>query len=171
MGTFAALALPQQVSDNGWKAMGRRVIALGTATSGIIVLILFVAGGAYLNGVLFSTFARSGGTSAVFVGVILSDRVIISQSWTMIGGTVAGCVVALALTAMSRNWKNFVYALLFLSAGCLVTIGNLRLHTNESMYKHDDLAAHCPKVSGPVGCGVRFSEGWSRSGGMLIAAA
>jgi limonene-1,2-epoxide hydrolase len=30
---------------------------------------------------------------------------------------------------------------------------------------------HCPKVSGPVGCGVRFSEGWSRSGGMLIAAA
>ena len=31
--------------------------------------------------------------------------------------------------------------------------------------------AHCPKVSGVMGSGVRFSEGWSRSGCMLIPAA
>jgi len=50
---------------------------------------------------------------------------------------------------------------------------------NIMLYKDDvpnvevgvQVSGHCPKVSGPVGCGVRFSEGWSRSGGMLIAAA
>jgi hypothetical protein len=30
---------------------------------------------------------------------------------------------------------------------------------------------HCPKVSGPMRRGIRFSAGWSRSGRMLIAAA
>jgi len=32
-------------------------------------------------------------------------------------------------------------------------------------------ARHCPKVSGPMRRGVRFSDGWSRSGCMSVAAA
>ena len=35
---------------------------------------------------------------------------------------------------------------------------------------HEELY-HCPKVSGPMRRGVRFSDGWSRSGCMSVAAA
>jgi 4-amino-4-deoxy-L-arabinose transferase-like glycosyltransferase len=135
--TLAAL----QVIPAGWRRVLRRTLALGVVTSALLVLALFLGGSAYLNGVLFSTVARSGGTSAVFVGTTLSDKKIISESWEWIGVTIAGSAIALLLSAMRRNWREFAYAALFLFAGCLVTIGNLRLQTDESMYKHDDLAA------------------------------
>jgi len=131
----------QQVSGDGWRRALRRIMALGLATSALLVLALFLGGGAYVNGVLFSTVARSGGTSPVFAGTTLSDKTIISESWAWIGIPVAASAAAVLLAALRRNWKDCVYAALFLLAGCLVTIGNLRLHTDESMYKHDDLAA------------------------------
>jgi len=130
-----------QVSGFGWRRVRERVIALGLATSLILAVTLFLAGGAYLKGVLFSTLARSGGTSAVFVGTSLSDKVIISESWSWIGVTVAGSAAGLLLTLAERSRREFMHSVLFLFAGCLVTLGNLRLHTDESMYKHDDLAA------------------------------
>ena len=36
---------------------------------------------------------------------------------------------------------------------------------------YDEPPRHCPKVSGLMGSGVWFPEGWSRSGCMLVAAA
>ena len=130
-----------QVSTLGWRRVRERVIALGLATSLILAVVLFLAGGAYLKGVLFSTFARSGGTSAVFVGTSLSTRVIVSESWSWIGVTVAGSAIGVVLAVAKRARREFMHAALFLFAGCLVTLGNIRLHTDESMYKHDDLAA------------------------------
>jgi hypothetical protein len=129
-----------QVSADGWKRVLGRVTALGLATSALLALALFVAGGAYLNGILFSTFSRSG-ASALFVGARLSDKAIVSRSWAWIGVTIAGSGVALLLTICRRRWKDTALVALFLLAGCIVTVGNLRLHTDESLYKHDDIAA------------------------------
>src|SRR5262249_31937342 len=47
---------------SGWKAMVKRTIALGLATLTLDSLFLFLAGGAYLHGLLFSTLARESGS-------------------------------------------------------------------------------------------------------------
>jgi len=148
-----------QVSAAGWRRALKRIMALGLATSALLVLMLFLGGSAYLNGVLFSTLARSGGASPVFVGTVLSDKKIISESWTWIGLPVAASAAAVLLTALRRSWKDCVYSAQFLLAGCLVTIGNLRLHTDESMYKHDDLAAWFACIGAGSAVAVLSREG------------
>jgi hypothetical protein len=91
------------------------------------------------------------------------------------------------LIADLKLCKNDVIIKLLLQIGagsevindCIGELDSIRGTVNETLGNNvraawDDLSnehvSHCPKVSGLVGCGVRFSGGGSRSGGMLIAA-
>src|SRR5262249_38410186 len=70
---------------SGWKAIAKRISALGLATLTLDSLFLFLAGGAYLHGLLFYTLARKSGTSAVFAAVRVTNPVILTDTWKWIG--------------------------------------------------------------------------------------
>lgn len=149
-----------QVSSGGWKRVAWRIATLGLATSFVLGLALFSGGGAYLNGVLYTTLNRSGGTSAAFATTRISDHLIAAESFRFIGVAIAGSAVALLPAVLSRSWRRAGYVAVLLLASCLVTLGNLHLHTNESMYKHDDMSAWFGCVAtGSLGTVVT----WTRS--------
>lgn len=127
---------------SGWKAMGKRIIALGLATLTLDSLFLFLAGGAYLHGLLFSTLARKSGSSAVFAAVKVANPVIIADTWTWMGPIIAVALLALAVAVLARtDAKTIATIALLIAAGLIVTAEGLHLHTVESMRKHDDFSA------------------------------
>ncbi len=131
-----------QVSDCGWRRMAARIAALGLATGSILALVLFLAGGAYVNGLMFSTLARPSGRQAVFSAVLAPRTVILGDTWRWMGVTLVGCLVALVLAARSgKGWRPVALVGLLLLAGIAVTVEGLHLQTVESLRKHDDFAA------------------------------
>ena len=131
-----------QINQFGIRRMALRVVSLGVTTGALLIFTLFLAGGAYLKGLLFSTLARSGGTSTVFAAVAVPDNVILADTWKWMGVAVAGSAVSLAIAIIfRRNLRLTALIGLFLLAGLLVTAEGLHLHTVESMRKHDDFAA------------------------------
>lgn len=131
-----------QVSDSGWRRMAARITALGLATVGILTLVLFLAGGAYVNGLMFSTLVRRSGTEAVFSAIIAPRSTIVGDSWRWMGVAFVGSIVALVLAALFRKgWREVGLLGLLLLAGIAITVEGLHLHTVESLRKHDDFAA------------------------------
>ena len=134
--TLAALRL------TGWKAMAKRMMALGLATLTLDALGLFLAGVAYVRGLLFSTLARKAGTSAVFAAVRVGNPVIIGDTWKWIGPILGAALLALLIAVVARKDATTIATLgLLIVAGLIVTIEGLHLHTVESMRKHDDFSA------------------------------
>ena len=134
--TLAAL----QVS--GWKAIAKRIMVLGLATLTLDTLFLSLAGVAYVRGLLFSTLARKGGSSAVFAAVKVGNPVIIGDTWKWIGPILAAALLALLVAVLARRDAKMIgiVGLLFF-AGLIVTAEGFHLHTVESMRKHDDFSA------------------------------
>jgi Dolichyl-phosphate-mannose-protein mannosyltransferase len=127
---------------SGWKAIVKRITALGLATLTLDSLFLFLAGGAYLNGLLFSTLARKSGTSAVFAAVRVTNPVILTDTWKWIGPVIAASLLALAIALLARSDAKTIATIgLLIGAGLIVTLEGLHLHTVESMRKHDDFSA------------------------------
>jgi hypothetical protein len=127
---------------SGWRAMARRMMALGLATVTLDVLCLFLAGVAYVRGLLFSTLERKAGTSAVFAAVKVANPVIIGDTWKWIGPILAAALIALLIAVIRReDAKTIAIVGLLISAGLIVTVEGLHLHTVESMRKHDDFSA------------------------------
>lgn len=132
-----------QVSDSGIKRMAMRILSLGLTALFLDLFALFLAGSAYVKGLLFSTLARSGGTQAVFATVKVPYTDIAAHSWKWMGLAIAGSAAAVVLALVGgkqRRQLALLTGLLFLG-GILVTIGNMHLHTLESMRKHDDFSA------------------------------
>lgn len=126
----------------GWKAMAKRTIALGLATLSLDVLALFLAGIAYVRGLLFSTLARKSGSSAVFSAVKVANPVIIGDTWKWIGPILGLALLALLIAVLARKDPKTIGMLtLLIVAGLIVTVEGLHLHTVESMRKHDDFSA------------------------------
>src|SRR5262249_37610914 len=127
---------------SGWKAIAKRISALGLATLTLDSLFLFLAGGAYLHGLLFSTLARKSGTSAVFAAVRVTNPVILTDTWKRIGPVIAASLLALAIALLARSDAKTIATIgLLIGAGLIVTLEGLHLHTVESMRKHDDFSA------------------------------
>lgn len=119
----------------------RRCVALSAATVALLALTLFLAGSAYLNGLLFSTLARNG-TAAVFATAASTDGVILRTSWGWIGLSVAAAGLALVIALLVRRDRRQAGLIaVLLLASTIVTLEALHLHTIESMRKHDDFAA------------------------------
>jgi hypothetical protein len=127
---------------SGWKAKVKRMAALGVATLTLDALFLFLAGGAYIHGLLFSTLARKAGSSAVFAAVRVANRVVLADTWTWIGPILAAALLALLTAVLARRGARTIAIIgLLLVAGLIVTAEGLHLHTVESMRKHDDFSA------------------------------
>jgi hypothetical protein len=126
----------------GSRAVVKRITSLGLATLALDGLLLFLAGGAYLRGLLFSTLERKAGASSVFAAVRVGNPVIVGDTWTWIGPILVASVVALAIAIQARRPRRDVATIvLLIAAGLIVTIEGLHLHTVESMRKHDDFSA------------------------------
>lgn len=127
---------------SGWRAMMKRIIALGLATLTLDILCLFLAGIAYVRGLLFSTLARKAGTAAVFAAVKVANPVIIDDTWKWIGPILLAALLALVIAVLTKtNPKTIAMLALLFVAGLIVTVEGLHLHTVESMRKHDDFGA------------------------------
>ncbi len=159
-----------QVSDCGWRRMAARITALGVATASILTLALFLAGGAYVNGLMFSTLARPSGSQAVFSAVVAPRSVIVGDTWRWMGVTLVGSLIALVLAARSgKGWKPVALVGLLLLAGIAVTVEGLHLQTVESLRKHDDFAAWFACVAAGSGAGLPRLQ--SRFAGWITALA
>ena len=127
---------------SGWNAMVKRIMALGLATLTLDALFLFLAGVAYVRGLLFTTLARKAGSSAVFAAVKVASPVIIGDTWKWIGPILAVALLALLAAVLARrDAKTIAIIGLLIFAGLIVTAEGLHLHTVESMRKHDDFSA------------------------------
>jgi hypothetical protein len=137
-----AAEMPTQARRAALKAMAKRIMALGLATVTLDSLFLFVAGGAYLHGLMFSTLARKSGSSAVFAAVRVANPVIVGDTWKWIGPILAAALLALVVAVFARaDPKTTATIALLILAGLIVTLEGLHLHTVESMRKHDDFSA------------------------------
>jgi hypothetical protein len=125
-----------------WRQSLRRALALGFTTGTLLILALILAGGAYLQGIMFTTFARQKGADVILGAVHLPGHAIVSRSWDWIGITLALAVIAVVLAAWLPNERRNLPILgLCLLAGIVVTVEAIRLHSSESMHRHDDLSA------------------------------
>jgi 4-amino-4-deoxy-L-arabinose transferase-like glycosyltransferase len=131
-----------RLAGQGWKRMLQRVAALGAATGCVIALAMLLAGSAYLKGIMFTTLSRPAGAQAVIGATVTPGRSIIDESWAWIGAIlVLGALAVLGALLIRRDLSLAAVLGLLLAAGLLVTLEALRLHSNESMQKHDDFGA------------------------------
>jgi hypothetical protein len=131
-----------RVAGLGWKRVFHRIVVLGTATGCVLAIAAFLAGGAYIKGIMFTTLSRPGGAQVVIGATVTRDRVILSESWGWIGAVVAlGVLAVLCALLVPRDRSRAVLLALLVAAGLLVTLEALRLHSDESMQKHDDFGA------------------------------
>lgn len=157
----------------GLKAIVKRVLSLGLATLTLDTLFLFLAGVAYVRGLLFSTLARKAGTSAVFAAVKVSNPIIIGDTWKWIGPILAAALLSLLVGVLARkDARTIAIVALLICAGLIVTIEGLHLHTVESMRKHDDFSAwFACAASGSIVEGLHLRSLLSRAAAVLIGAA
>lgn len=131
-----------RVRDDGWREMLRRAVALGLMTASLLALTMFLAGGAYLQGAMYSTFARNSGFQAFLGGAKLqASHTILAEGYVWIGLIIAMAAAAM-LCSLMRGGDRARTALLamLVFAGVLVTLEALKLHSDQSMRKHDDFS-------------------------------
>ena len=125
-----------------WRQMIRRVLILGGATTGLLVLAAALAGGAYIKGVFFSTLGRKAGTNIVFTAQKEAYVYIVSESGRWIGLVVLLAMISLIVALATREKAPTLRLLgVMIVAGLLVTLEAIHLHTDESMIQHDDFSA------------------------------
>jgi hypothetical protein len=131
-----------RLAGQGWKRVLQRMATLGAATGCVIAIAMLLAGGAYLKGIMFTTLSRPGGAQVVIGATVTPGRAIIEESWAWIGAIlVLGALAVLGALLIRRDLGHAAVLGLLLAAGLLVTLEALRLHSNESMQKHDDFGA------------------------------
>ncbi len=134
-----------QLRNRGWRAMLQRVFVLSTITVLAFVLVAYVAGTAYWKGMLWTTFARQTGQSALLASVFAPTRAIISETlnWQGVALIAAFAAVIFAAVAVKRPERWPLVALLGVLAltTAAVAIEGIHLHSNESMGRHTAYAA------------------------------
>lgn len=131
-----------RLADQGSRRVISRLVALAVSTSLLLALTAFLAGGAYVNGIMTTTLARQGGTQPVFNSVYTTSGSVISETWSWIGVVlVFGALATLLALLVRRDVKSVVLPALLTVAGLLVTVEAIHLHSAESMRKHDDFGA------------------------------
>jgi len=125
-----------------WKAAAKRFFVLSLSTASLLIFCVFLAGRAYLKGILFTTLARPAGQQAIIGATKEPGGVITAETWDWVGVVLALGVAALIVTFCTRkNGRNTAAVTVLVVAGMLVTFEALRLHSDESMRKHDDYGA------------------------------
>jgi Dolichyl-phosphate-mannose-protein mannosyltransferase len=129
-----------QLREYGWRRVAHRVAALAAAAAILDAVAVFLAGQAYWQGIVFTTLDRQAGAQSMFgLAGTMSARSVVGASWSWIGAVVVMASAALIVTLLHRGERaNFWLLTLLLLAGFLVTVEGIRLHTDQSMMKHDD---------------------------------
>jgi hypothetical protein len=123
-----------------WRRVARRIFTLAFATGCMLGLGTFLAGGAYLHGMMFSVFSRQRGVNNLMGAQRVSAHFILAHVWTWMGALIVLSILAVAVAFVARRSLAPVLAVCAL-AGILVSLEALHLHSNESMRRHDDLGA------------------------------
>lgn len=165
-----------QLRPDGWRRVGQRALALGSAALVLTGVCTFLAGSAYIKGIMFTTLARKSGAQVIFGAHSASAREVISLSWGWVGVVTAlGSLALLVAVSRPSERRSYVPLLaLLVAAGALVTIGNIRLHTDQSMSKHDDIGAWfaCVPAGYAVARAAELMKRWyAKLPAVLIAAA
>jgi putative flippase GtrA len=144
-----------------WRGSARRIGALGLAVTCELVLAIALAGTAYLKGVMFTVVARHGGNDSVLGSLATPGHVIISETWAWTGMilVLGGLAVIVALLS-GESWYLVAVIVACLLVGLLITITALRLHTDESMTKHDDIGIWFSCIA--AGYALAASVRWPR---------
>ena len=125
-----------------WRAAAKKFLALSLAVASLSAFSVFLAGAAYLKGIFFTTFARKAGGQPILGATSIPGRVITAETWDWVGVILALGVAAVIFTFCSRqNRKHAAVVTVLIVAGMLVTFEALRLHSDESMRKHDNYGA------------------------------
>lgn len=125
-----------------WKAAGKRFLVLSLTVASFLIFGVFLAGAAYLEGILFTTLARQPGQQSVIGATREPGGVITEETWNWVGVVLALGVAAVIIAfCMRQNRKHAAVVAILVVAGMLVTFEALRLHSDESMRKHDDYGA------------------------------
>lgn len=125
-----------------WKEAARRIAAVGVTAAPLLGVFAVLAGGAYIKGILFSTLSRKAGGQTLIGASSQPATVIMALTGRWIGAVLALGVVALIIaTCAQRDRKRAAVVTVLVIAGMLVTFEALRLHSDESMRKHDDYGA------------------------------
>jgi hypothetical protein len=132
-----------QLAPLGWRRPAQRLLSLSAASVVLTGAVLLLAGSGYLQGIMFTTLSRQGGTQANFGSHFATAAQVASLTWQWTGAVVALGALALLVPLLRRTdgHRHVLVLLLLLAAGLLVTAGNARLHTAQSMDKHDDFSA------------------------------
>jgi hypothetical protein len=132
-----------QLAPLGWRRSAQRVLSLAAASAILTGVVLLVAGSGYIQGIMFTTLSRQGGTQADFGSHFATAAQVVSLTWQWTGAVVALGALAVLVPLLRRTGgrTHVLLLLLLLAAGLLVTAGNARLHTAQSMDKHDDFSA------------------------------
>jgi Dolichyl-phosphate-mannose-protein mannosyltransferase len=134
---LAALML----SGEGRKRVWRRALALTGSTALLLVVATFLAGTAYLKGILFTTVARKTNTGILYLNPA-STHTIVMYTWSLIGLVlVLGCLSIIAAVIAPGERAALPLLTLLIVAGILVTLEAIHLHDLTSVNKHDDFGA------------------------------
>jgi hypothetical protein len=153
-----------QMERYGWKRVLQRLAALTTATVLLLVLAAYLAGGAYIKGIIDTTFAVQTGIQPTY-GVFrtLSPLAITTESWDLTGAVVCLGIVALLMVLATRSERRQVPLMgLLLMAGIIVTVENIRQHNDLALSKHDDFGIWFTCISAGYALG-RFGLRESRA--------
>jgi hypothetical protein len=132
-----------QLAPLGWRRSAQRLLSLSAASLLLTCVVLLLAGSGYIQGIMFTTLSRQGGAQADFGSHFATAAQVASLTWQWTGAVMALGVLALLAPLLRRTdgRRHVLVLLLLLAAGLLVTAGNVRLHTAQSMDKHDDFSA------------------------------
>lgn len=132
-----------QLAPLGWRRSAQRILSLSAASGVLTGTVLLLAGSGYIQGIMFTTLSRQGGAQADFGSHFATAAQVASLTWQWTGAVVALGALALLVPLLRRTGgrTHVLVLLLLLAAGLLVTAGNARLHTAQSMDKHDDFSA------------------------------
>jgi Dolichyl-phosphate-mannose-protein mannosyltransferase len=91
-----------QMIPVGWSIVWRRILALSSVTVVLTSIVVFLAGGAYVRGIMFTTLARKGGTQVVFGAHSASAARIVVLSWEWTGIVVTLGILALFMALLRK---------------------------------------------------------------------
>jgi hypothetical protein len=131
-----------QIRGRGWRRVLERVATLSVATVASLALAAYLAGGSYIQGVLYTTLARPTGTNVVLGANYTPPGMVLIETWGWIGVVFATGAFSVLMAIIDRKSRGEVLTLIVLvTAGLMVTVEALRLHSDESMRQHEDFGA------------------------------